>query len=438
MQAKVGRLRQRLLGIAADHLPPAVQKLQLLAPAAASLPALAVLALLFLATARRPVPGAGPASPFLDGAYRSGAAASPSPAAAAARVPRGCDIFAPGEWVPDGDAPYYTNLTCPLIQEHQNCMKYGRPDRGFLRWRWRPAGCDLPRFDAAAFLDAVRGSSLAFVGDSLARNHMQSLMCLLAKVAYPTDVSETTNPEFRTMRYESHNFTVAIFWTPFLVRGYQPDPRRHMWDIHLDEPDAAWAAGIAAFDRVVLSAANWFARPAVFYEAGRVVGCHYCQLPGVPDLPMRHSLRAAWRSALRVLTAPGGGFTGTVVVRTLSPTSHFEGGAWDRGGDCRRTRPLAASEARMAGLDLDFHTAQVEEFERASAEAAAAGGRARLLLMDTTPAMLLRPDGHPSRYGHWAHENVTLYNDCVHWCLPGPIDAWNEMLLQMLLPDHPA
>ncbi|OEL17682.1 Protein trichome birefringence-like 21 [Dichanthelium oligosanthes] len=408
MQTKAEQ-RQRLLGIASD-LPLPLHKLQLVVtPAAAPLlPALAVVALLLLlATARHP------ASSFLD-AYRSGVAiVSPSPPTAAgtprgaaARVPRGCDIFRPGEWVPDDDAPYYTNRTCPLIQEHQNCMKYGRPDTGFMRWRWRPAGCELPRFDAAAFLDAVRDTSMAFVGDSIARNHMQSLMCLLSKVAYPKDISKTTNPEFRTMHYESHNFTVAIFWSPFLVRGYQPDPRRHMWAIHLDEPDAAWApAGIAGFDRVVLSAANWFTRPAVFYEAGRVVGCHYCLLPGVPDLTHRHSLRMAFRAALR-------------------------------GGDCRRTRPSAANEARVAGLDLDFHTAQVEEFARAKAAAEAASGP-RLVLMDTTAAMVLRPDGHPSRYGHWAHENVTLYNDCVHWCLPGPIDAWNEMLLQMLLPDSP-
>ncbi|RLM56006.1 hypothetical protein C2845_PM10G09000 [Panicum miliaceum] len=140
----------------------------------------------------------------------------------------------------------------------------------------------------------------------------------------------------------------------------------------------------------------------------------------------------ALRTALRALVT---GFGGTAVVRTLSPTSHFEGGEWDKGGDCRRTRPYAADEARMAGLDLDFHAAQVEEFARAKAESEAAGARARLLLMDTTAAMLLRPDGHPSRYGHWAHENVTLYNDCVYWYLPGPIDVWNEMLFQMLLPD---
>ncbi|RVX06459.1 Protein trichome birefringence-like 19 [Vitis vinifera] len=46
--------------------------------------------------------------------------------------------------------------------------------------------------------------------------------------------------------------------------------------------------------------------------------------------------------------------------------------------------------------------------------------------------MWLRPDGHPSRYGHWPNANVTLYNDCVHWCLPGPIDTWSDFLLEML------
>jgi len=92
-----------------------------------------------------------------------------------------CDIFR-GEWVPDPEAPYYTHKTCHMIQEHQNCLKYGRPDLGFLKWRWRPSGCELPRFDPLQFLQFARGKSLAFVGDSLARNHMQSLLCLLSQV----------------------------------------------------------------------------------------------------------------------------------------------------------------------------------------------------------------------------------------------------------------
>jgi hypothetical protein len=107
----------------------------------------------------------------------SSSASSPEPPSSPA-----CDLTR-GEWVPDdAQAPYYTNLTCPFIDDHQNCMKFGKPSLEFMRWRWRPDGCDLPRFDAARFLEAMRGKSMAFVGDSLARNHFKSLLCLLSKV----------------------------------------------------------------------------------------------------------------------------------------------------------------------------------------------------------------------------------------------------------------
>ncbi|GER47424.1 trichome birefringence-like [Striga asiatica] len=91
-----------------------------------------------------------------------------------------CDLFT-GEWVPNPKAPYYTNETCYAIQEHQNCMKFGRPDTGFMKWRWKPDGCELPGFDPNRFLELMKGKSLAFVGDSVARNHMQSLICLLSR-----------------------------------------------------------------------------------------------------------------------------------------------------------------------------------------------------------------------------------------------------------------
>uniref|UniRef100_A0ACD5ZVG5 Uncharacterized protein n=1 Tax=Avena sativa TaxID=4498 RepID=A0ACD5ZVG5_AVESA len=412
-----------------------MQKLQLVNPTAVSLPAVVIVLFIVTTPYRRSFFDTyGPAA-FVSVPSGSGhPLPKSSTPAAVARVPKGCDIFR-GEWVPDdGALPYYTNLSCPMIQEHQNCMKYGRPDLGFLRWRWRPHGCELPRFDAAGFLDAVRGRSMAFVGDSLARNHMQSLICLLSKVEYPKDISESENQQFRTLRYGSHNFTVSVFWSPFLVKANLSDSDHgsgRLWNLYLDEPDEAWLPSVAGADYVVLSAANWFTRPSLFYESGRVVACHYCLVPGVPDLTLRHSLRVAFRTALRAVTGLPG-FTGTAIVRTVSPTSHFEGGEWDKGGDCRRTRPYASNETRgLAGLDLDFHTAQVEELAAAAGRAGSGGARVRL--MDTTAAMLLRPDGHPSRYGHWAHENVTLYNDCVHWCLPGPVDVWNEMLLQMLL-----
>lgn len=93
-----------------------------------------------------------------------------------------CNLFE-GKWIPFPYGPYYTNETNCAIDDRQNCMKFGRLDRDFIHWRWKPDDCELPLFDAMQFLELVRGKTLAFVGDSLARNQMQSLVCLLASVS---------------------------------------------------------------------------------------------------------------------------------------------------------------------------------------------------------------------------------------------------------------
>lgn len=103
-----------------------------------------------------------------------------------------CDIFT-GEWVRNPEAPYYTNTTCWAIHDHQNCMRYGRPDTDFMKWRWKPDGCELPVFNPSQFLELMRGKSLAFVGDSVGRNQMQSLICLLSRVSTPLTASLATN-----------------------------------------------------------------------------------------------------------------------------------------------------------------------------------------------------------------------------------------------------
>ena len=107
---------------------------------------------------------------------------SPWPSPVSTKPGKKCDIFR-GKWVQYPKGPYYTNVTCRHIFEHQNCMKFGRPDTEFLKWRWKPDECELPLFDAAQFLELVRGKSIAFIVDSLARNQMESFLCLLASVS---------------------------------------------------------------------------------------------------------------------------------------------------------------------------------------------------------------------------------------------------------------
>lgn len=360
----------------------------------------------------------------------------PFPRPFSSRITRrgeGCDIFR-GDWVPDPDAPYYTNDTCSVIHEHYNCMRYGKPDLGFVKWRWRPDGCDLPRFNPWRFLDMMKGKSIAFVGDSLARNHKDSLICLLTRAAEPTP--SWPSSKHTVYYYGEYNFTVANFWAPYLVRHEQIDEdgpaHTGLWNLFLDEPDAVWAAHVAEFDYAVVSASSWFYRPSMLYEAGGLVGCHYCLLPNVTDLTPRYALRMATRAELRALSGADGRFRGTAVLRTVDP-SQYEGGEWNKDGNCVRTRPYRRGEKKVEGFELDFRNLQLEEFAVAEKAATDGGGKVRMMLMDTTEAMILRADAHPSKYRGWTPEkHFTLSNDCVHWCLPGALDTWNDMLLYML------
>ncbi|XP_039054444.1 protein trichome birefringence-like 19 [Hibiscus syriacus] len=343
-----------------------------------------------------------------------------------------CDIFS-GEWVPNHNAPYYTNTTCWAIHEHQNCMKYGRPDTEFMKWKWKPDGCELPVLNPAQFLEIVRGKSLAFVGDSVGRNQMQSLICLLSRVEYPIDVSYTPDERFKRWTYTTYNFTIAYFWTPHLVKSEEREDNRGptqtgLFNLYLDEFDERWTTQIEEFDYLIISGGHWFYRPSVFYENHRIVGCHFCLLENVTDLTKFYGYRKAFRTAFKAINSLEN-FKGITILRTFAPP-HFENGLWNRGGNCVRTKPFRSNETALDGDNMEFYMIQIEEFKTAERDGKKKGKKYRL--MDTTQASLLRPDGHPSRYGHWAHENVTLYNDCVHWCLPGPIDTWNDFLLQML------
>ncbi|XP_062227587.1 protein trichome birefringence-like 19 [Phragmites australis] len=347
-----------------------------------------------------------------------------------------------GQWVRDPDArPYYTNATCAFIEGYQNCMKHGKPSLEFLRWRWRPYGCgELERFDAARFFGLVRGRSILFVGDSLASSHVRSLVCVLSQVEKP---ARSRAGSFDHWRFPAHEFAVVFFWTPFQVRwrltrgpplAVGPDRQGEVFagpsDLHLDEPDQRWTSAARDHDYVVVSASHWFARPAVYYRGGRAVGCHGCCVTGnVTALKPQYAQQAAFRTVLRTLAGMDG-FRGTAILRTVAPT-HYENGGWFDGGECTATQPTDPEDpAEVAEPEAEFYRAQVEEFK--AAEQLARRNGVRLRLMDVTKIMLRRPDGHPDRYGHGPGEHDGFDIDCLHWCLPGPIDLWNELLIQIL------
>ncbi|KAL1538882.1 protein trichome birefringence-like 19 [Salvia divinorum] len=340
-----------------------------------------------------------------------------------------CDLFT-GKWVRNPEGPYYTNETCNAIQEHQNCMKFGRPDTEYLKWKWKPDGCDLPLFRPDLFLEMMRGKSLAFVGDSVARNHMQSLLCLLSKVARPVETAEPTGKQL-WFRYKDYDFSICLFWAPYLVKtGSLDTTTGRPFDIYLDEPDDTWSSQVAQFNFVVISAGHWFFRPSYFHVNRTLSGCVYCPEPyeDIEHLLPSFIYRRAFHTAFSAINAAAG-YSGVTFVRTLSP-SHFEGGTFDHHGNCLRMSPVKRGEAELEEREAEFHAIQLEELGIAGRAGRVNGGR--FVLFDATMSLLLRPDGHPSKYGSPPGVKLVMRYDCVHWCLPGPIDAWNDFLQELL------
>lgn len=55
-----------------------------------------------------------------------------------------CNLFE-GQWVKDESYPLYKPGSCSLIDEQFNCFLNGRPDKDYMKFKWKPKGCDLPR-----------------------------------------------------------------------------------------------------------------------------------------------------------------------------------------------------------------------------------------------------------------------------------------------------
>ncbi|KAJ0962979.1 hypothetical protein J5N97_028101 [Dioscorea zingiberensis] len=342
-----------------------------------------------------------------------------------------CDLFM-GEWISNPSGPAYTNESCSFIEPPQNCMKNGRPDTGYLYWRWKPYGCNVPRFDAERFMDAMRNKSWALIGDSILRNHVQSLICLLVKVEVPVEVAHDEQYKSRRWHFRSHNFTLAIIWSPFLAKAetFENEDGISSSDIelHLDVLDEKWTSQYHNFDYILISGGQWFLKTAIYWENNTIIGCHSCQGKNLTEIPVEYPFRKVLQLVHQFFaTSKHKPF---ILYRTWTP-DHFENGEWFSGGTCNRTVPY--KEGEFLGRDIDhlMHGIELEEFENVVVNGA------RLKLLDTYGLSLLRPDGHsgPYRAFHPFDKNMkrlTIPNDCLHWCLPGPIDSWNDLVMDLV------
>ncbi|XP_022899146.1 protein trichome birefringence-like 13 isoform X2 [Olea europaea var. sylvestris] len=343
--------------------------------------------------------------------------------------------YTDGRWIYDltvRSPPRYDH-TCKEIYKGWNCLGSNKSNAlDIVKWRWKPDGCDLPQFDPLKFLQDFRDTNIGFVGDSLNRNMFVSLFCTLKRVSSEVKKWRPVGAD-RGFTFIRYNLTMAYHRTNLLARygrwtasnnagvleslGYKEGYR-----VDVDIPEGTWAEAPNFHDILIFNTGHWWWAPSkfdpikspmLFFEKGIPV------MPPAPphvglDMVLSHMISFVGKKA-----RPGA----ILIFRTQSPR-HFEGGDWDQGGSCSRLQPLAPQEVqeffslKNNGTNMEARLVNQHLYKALKGSV--------FHILDITRMSEYRADAHPSAAGGKKHD------DCMHWCLPGLTDTWNDLFMSHL------
>jgi len=342
-----------------------------------------------------------------------------------------CDFF-DGEWVKDDSYPLYKPGSCSsIIDEQFNCIRNGRPDKDYQKYKWKPKGCTLPRLDGHKLLDLLRGKRLVFVGDSLNRNMWESLICVLRNsVKNKKKVYEANGRvHFRgeasySFIFKDYNFSVELFVSPFLVQEWEmPDKNGTKKEtLRLDLVGRS-SDQYKDADIIVFNTGHWWTHDKTskgkgYYQEGSHV---------YDELNVLEAFRRAITTWGKWVDAKVNPSKSLVLFRGYS-ASHFSGGQWNSGGAC---------DHETAPIDNEKYLTEYPPKMRVL-EKVLKYMKTPVSYLNITRMADFRKDGHPSVYRKQnlspeERKSPLRYQDCSHWCLPGVPDAWNEILYAEIL-----
>uniref|UniRef100_A0A804NG18 Trichome birefringence-like N-terminal domain-containing protein n=1 Tax=Zea mays TaxID=4577 RepID=A0A804NG18_MAIZE len=309
-----------------------------------------------------------------------------------------CNLFQ-GSWVYDDTLPMYDAAGCPFVEPEFDCQKYGRPDKLYLKYRWRPASCELPRFNGQDLLRRWKGKKILFVGDSISLNQWESLACMLRAAAPASSrVAYARGNPVSSVTFQDYGVSVAYYRSTYLVDIVEESVGRVL---KLDSITGdAWLGA----DVLVFNTWHWWThtgrdQPCVHDTQPPLLFCiwfFFCFIP-MPMPCTQVGLRPRRRAGDEGHGPAHGLLQGDVHMGQVG----------------RLQRRHLQDQGLLPGHLAD--PLQRSRLGRGLAELRAADAAGPRAGVPRRP----RP-GHPG-------------NDCSHWCLAGVPDTWNQILYASLL-----
>ncbi|XP_052182856.1 protein trichome birefringence-like 14 [Diospyros lotus] len=338
--------------------------------------------------------------------------------------------YAKGKWVLDDRLPLYSGFGCKQwLSGMWACRLTQRMDFRYEKLRWLPKNCINEEFTISTFFERMKDKTLAFVGDSLGRQQFQSLMCMVTGGQEMPDVLNVgweyglvkapgaKRPDGWAYRFPSTNTTILYYWSASLC-DLEPlnitNPKTD-YAMHLDRPPAFLQRFLRRFDVLVLNTGHHWNRGK--FNANRWV----MHIGGVPntDTKIENIVVAknfTIHSVVNWVNSQLPRYPGLkAFFRSISPR-HFSNGDWNTGGTCDNVNPSKGK----AVLQDDSGDPLVADAVKGT----------NVKFLDITALSQLRDDGHISKYGIRA--TTPTMQDCLHWCLPGVPDTWNEILVAQI------
>ncbi|XP_026414487.1 protein PMR5-like [Papaver somniferum] len=325
-----------------------------------------------------------------------------------------CNIFV-GSWVQDDSYPIYQSSNCPIIDPEFNCQQYGRPDSAYLKYKWQPSGCNIPRFNGLDFLTKMKGKSIMFIGDSLGLNQWQSLVCMISAAVPKSKTQFTKHDPLSSFKFVDYGVTVSFYRTPYLVDIDSVNGKRILRLDSISQSGSIWKD----VDVLSFNSGHWWS------HKGQLQGWDSMELGGsiYEDMDRLVAFDRGMRTWSNWVDTNIDTSKTRVYFQGVSPT-HYNPKEWkDNSGrkNCYgETGPLGGETYPGTYPDqMGVIQSVIRDMKTPT------------YLLDITVLSELRKDGHPSIYsGNVSPDqrlNPNRSSDCSHWCLPGLPDTWNQL-----------